>query len=237
MSSNYLINSIYRATEGEGIHLGTPQVFVRFQGCAIGCINCDSMDTWDFSGQEMPLVDVWDKVWNESLEGSIKRVSITGGDPLHPKHEPRVLELVKHLKERGWYLNIEAAGTRVVDSIFDRIDFISFDFKTPSTGVKTRVENLVKLCKQYKGKFQIKSVIADERDFNASLDAYNQVITMLEDAQISIPWVLTPCYETHEEFPMERFELVQELNIRNGSIFRVIGQQHKWIHGAQKKQV
>ena len=98
MSKNYLINSIYRATEGEGIHLGTPQIFVRFQGCTIGCLNCDSMDTWEFEGFNSTLDEVWQRVWNESFDGRIKRVSITGGDPLHPKHVPAVLELVTFLK-------------------------------------------------------------------------------------------------------------------------------------------
>ncbi|MEE3078133.1 MAG: 7-carboxy-7-deazaguanine synthase QueE [Bdellovibrionota bacterium] len=238
MSRNYLINSIYRATEGEGIQLGTPQVFVRFQGCAIGCINCDSMDTWAFEGEKMALIDVWDKIWSESLEGKIKRVSITGGDPLHPSHEPQVLELVKYLRERGWYINIEAAGTRVVDSIFDNIDFISFDFKTPSTGVKTRIQNLVKLISQYPNKYQIKSVIADKVDFDATVEAYNSVMAQLDlESTQPVPWVLTPCYETHEDFPMERFTQVQDMNISAGSMFRVIGQQHKWIYGAEKKHV
>ncbi|MEX0799567.1 MAG: hypothetical protein WD025_08980, partial [Bacteriovoracaceae bacterium] len=48
MDDKLAINSIYMATEGEGIHVGTPQIFVRFQGCAIGCVNCDSKDTWEF---------------------------------------------------------------------------------------------------------------------------------------------------------------------------------------------
>ncbi len=238
MSNKYLINSIYKATEGEGLHLGTPQVFVRFQGCSIGCINCDSMDTWAFDeGESLSLAEIWDRVWSESLEGKIRRISITGGDPLHPKHTAHVIELARHFKQKGWYINIEAAGTRVVDEIFDIVDYISFDFKTPSTGVRTPIVNLVKLIKQYHGKFQIKSVIADREDFHATLDMYNTIIAQVDTHHQLIPWVLTPCFETHEQFPQERFEMVQDLNIENGSLFRVIGQQHKWIYGAKKKQV
>jgi len=235
MQKKYLINSIYRATEGEGVHLGTPQVFVRFQGCAIGCINCDSMDTWDFSGEMLSLEDIWDKLQEETYHLKIKRVSITGGDPLHPKHEPQVLELAGFLKEKGFFVNIEAAGTRVVHSIFVLIDFISFDFKTPSTGVKTRVSNIVTLNKQYAGKFQIKAVIADERDFKATYDAYNEVLAQSDN--MNFPWVLTPCYEPDEEFPMERFQNILSMNEKYGNLFRVIGQQHKWVFGADKKQV
>ncbi|OIQ20458.1 MAG: hypothetical protein BM556_00520 [Bacteriovorax sp. MedPE-SWde] len=193
------------------------------------------MDTWDFSGEEISLEEVWQRVLEESYGGKIKRVSITGGDPLHPKHEKQVLELSKFLKEKGWFVNVEAAGVRLVDSIFDIIDYISFDFKTPSTGVKTRVENLVRLNQQYKNKFQIKAVIADERDFKATLDAYNQVLAQSDT--MDFPWVLTPCYEPNEEFPMERFQNIQNLNESYGGMFRVIGQQHKWVYGPDKKEV
>ncbi|EQC48396.1 7-carboxy-7-deazaguanine synthase QueE [Bacteriovorax sp. DB6_IX] len=235
MEKSYLINAIYRATEGEGVHIGTPQVFVRFQGCAIGCVNCDSKDTWDFTGEFISLEEVWQRILEQSFDGRIKRVSITGGDPLHPKHEKQVLELAGFLKKKGWFVNIEAAGVRVVNSIFDVIDYISFDFKTPSTGVRTRVENIVKLNKQFGNKFQVKAVIADEADFKATYDAYNEVLAQSET--MDFPWVLTPCYEPSEEFPMERFELVQSLNESHGAMFRVIGQQHKWVHGPDKKEV
>ena len=235
MDKIFLINAIYKATEGEGVHIGTPQVFVRFQGCSIGCLNCDSKDTWDFTGEMMTLNQVWENILKESYDGKIKRVSITGGDPLHPKHEEAVTTLVKFLKQKGFYVNIEAAGTRVVDGIFDFLDFISFDLKTPSTGVKIPTANLVKLHNQYTGRFQVKAVISDERDFSATLDVYNEVLSQTEN--MSDPWVLTPCYEPNEEFPMERFTQVQDLNEKAGGIFRVIGQQHKWVHGPNKKEV
>ena len=165
-----------------------------------------------------------------------KRVSITGGDPLHPKHTSAVEALAIELKKRGFYINIEAAGTRVVDSIFDSIDFISFDFKTPSTGVKTNLNVLKKVIAQYGKKSQIKSVITDKKDFEFVYDIFSGLSEEL-NYQIETPWVLTPCYEPHEEFPKERFIEVIDLNQAFGSPFRVIGQQHKWIHGPAKRNV
>ncbi len=236
--TNYSINSIYLATEGEGIHLGVPQIFVRFQGCSLGCVNCDSKETWDFSDTGMTLDEVIKDV--EAQTGDyphrIKRVSITGGDPLHPKHEANVLALAGELKKRGYFINIEAAGSRVVDSIFDTVDFVSFDFKTPSTQVKTNPKLLAKVFKQYGKKAQIKSVIADKKDFEFIYDQYQTLLKEL-DYQVETPWVLTPCYEPNEEFPRDRFIEVIELNQAYGSPFRVIGQQHKWIHGPQKRNV
>jgi len=229
-----LINSIYLATEGEGIHIGTPQVFVRFQGCAVGCLNCDSKDTWDFT-QEMAMnsESVVERV--VELSGKIKRVSITGGDPLHPKHEAGVLALVKDLKSRGYYINIEAAGTRVVDELFDLLDYISFDFKTLSTGVTTRLQLIEKMAKQYAGRFQVKAVIETRADFDQTLKAYYDLHS--KNDLLPFPWVLTPSYNLNEVFPLDRFKNVIEWNQEAGAPFRVIGQQHKWIFGPDQKQV
>ena len=236
MITNHLINSIYRATEGEGVFLGRPQIFVRYQGCAIGCLNCDSKDTWDFNedmGQDLEMV--MEKIHQEGLNGAIKNVSITGGDPLHPGHVPHVLALVKLLKEKKYYINIEAAGTRVVDEIFDLVDYVSFDFKTPSTKVKSPLKNISKMIAQYPGKFQVKAVISDKADFLATLEAFKML--QAEDKGMPFPWVLTPCFNNLEAFPMERFTQTLAWNEENGGLFRVSGQQQKWIFGPDEKQV
>lgn len=236
MKGNHLINTIYRATEGEGVFLGRPQIFVRYQGCTVGCLNCDSKDTWEFDKQMgITLEEILERVHSEGFNGSIKNVSITGGDPLHPSHVPFVLELIKALKEKNYFINIEAAGTRVVDEIFDLVDYISFDMKTPSTGVKTPVKNIQKMNAQYQSKFQLKSVVADKVDFDAVMDLYKTL--SISESSLNFPWVLTPCYNTNEEFPLQRFKNVLNWNEENGGVFRVIGQQHKWIFGPDEKQV
>ncbi len=231
-----MINCIYRATEGEGVFVGRSQVFVRYQGCAIGCVNCDSKDTWDFLSESTHSTeDILNQVYDEGFGGKIKYVSITGGDPLHPKLLPGVMELVLKLKERGYGINVEAAGSRVVSELFDQVDFVSFDLKTPSTEVKTPIENIKKMLEFYAHKSQIKAVIASREDFDFALNVKKDMDKMFGPTQTS--WVLTPCYNTGEMFPMERFVEVINWNEEAGGLFRVIGQQHKWIHGPDKKQV
>ncbi len=236
MNAPQMINSIYRATEGEGIHLGRPQVFVRYQGCNIGCVNCDSKDTWDFlNTANESTATILNQIFHEGYQGSIKFVSITGGDPLHPKLTPGVLELAIALKKSGYGINIEAAGSRVVDEIFSVVDFISFDFKTPSTKVLTPVNNIRKMLERYEHKTQIKAVVETQADFDAVLALRLQM--KAEFPNSATPWVLTPCYNVNETFPMERFSQAIAWNESHGGHFRVIGQQHKWIHGPDKKLV
>ncbi|HXH31022.1 MAG TPA: 7-carboxy-7-deazaguanine synthase QueE [Bacteriovoracaceae bacterium] len=229
-----LVNSIYRATEGEGIHIGTPQIFVRFQGCNIGCVNCDTKETWDFDlAYAKSLDEVMEKVEVLSQD-LIKRVSITGGDPLHPSHVPGLLELIRQLKARNYFVNIEAAGTRIVKDVFDLCDFISYDYKTPSTTVKTSKKTLLEFLRDYGTKAQVKAVVSDKKDFEATFDAFHFIRS---EAAPVVPWVLTPCFEPGEEFPMNRFQQVVQLNESFGLPFRVIGQQHKWVYGPDAKSV
>ena len=123
----YPIHSIYLATEGEGVRIGTPQVFIRFMGCNIGCVNCDSKDTWDFTEGNMSLEEILARIEEESGLNArrVKSVSITGGDPMHPKLSPLVLELSQALKKKDYFINVEASGMRVAHDIFDFVDFIS----------------------------------------------------------------------------------------------------------------
>lgn len=229
-----LINSIYRATEGEGIHIGTPQIFVRFQGCHIGCANCDSKETWDFDpAMTLTLDEVMERVEVLSQD-IIKRISITGGDPLHPSHIPSLMELIRELKKRDYYINIEAAGTRIVSDVFDAVDFISYDVKTPSTQVRTSQELLLKFVSQYGHKAQVKAVVSDKKDFETVFDSFHYV---KRSGGATVPWCLTPCFEPDEKFPMIRFQNVVKMNEDFGLPFRVIGQQHKWMFGAEAKQV
>lgn len=80
-------------SNGEGIGVS---LFV--QGCDFHCKNCFNSETWEFSkGQE----------WNEKTKNQflklvekpfIQRVSILGGEPLHPKNVQNVLKIVDEIR-------------------------------------------------------------------------------------------------------------------------------------------
>lgn len=235
-SSFLYINSIYIAHEGEGQFIGVPQFFVRLQGCAVGCTNCDSKDTWAFNrgGEHLSLAEISGKL--KELNSQLKRVSITGGDPTDARFEESLLALIKLLKSEGYWINMEASGTRLSYPLFDLLDWISLDLKTPSTGVEGDL-NLIGECNdKFMHKMQIKSVVQDEKDFLYVRGSYSK---LLETRDSLAPWVLTPSYQSEDAG--DNFQaLVQQLyqwNYSSGTCFRIIGQQHKWIFGPNQKQV
>jgi 7-carboxy-7-deazaguanine synthase len=90
--------------QGEGVTAGTPAVFVRLQGCSVGCRWCDTKYSWDpAGGHEValgPLVD-------EALAFPCRRAVITGGEPLE---SPLFAPLTEALRARGFTIEVETSG-------------------------------------------------------------------------------------------------------------------------------
>ena len=45
----YPVNEVFQSIQGEATHTGTPSIFVRLQGCHIGCAFCDTKHTCLFN--------------------------------------------------------------------------------------------------------------------------------------------------------------------------------------------
>ena len=46
------VNEIFFTIQGEAAFTGTPAIFVRLQGCAVGCGWCDTKHTWSTNEKE-----------------------------------------------------------------------------------------------------------------------------------------------------------------------------------------
>ena len=146
--------------------------------------------------------------------------------------------LVSELKQRNYWVNIEAAGTRVLPELFEAVDFISFDIKTPSTGVRTNWDLIQKFIRDFSHKSQIKAVVESKKDFDYLLEWRETLRRTVDSKYLSkLSIVITPAFNSNESFPQKRFQSILEWNETNGSLFRVIGQQHKWIFGTSRLDV
>jgi 7-carboxy-7-deazaguanine synthase len=85
--------------------VGTPSVFVRLQGCSIGCTWCDTKYSWNpGAGETTTLTAVLDTV----RASRARNVVVTGGEPLeHAAFVP----LVTALHGLGRRIEVETAGT------------------------------------------------------------------------------------------------------------------------------
>ncbi len=108
------IHAIFSAIQGEGTRIGTPEVFVRFQGCSVKCKWCDTSEAIKFGvGKQMTV----EQIISEIKKHESKKVSLTGGEPLD-QNRVELLQLIKELKKEGFFVTLETSGQKFDKKIF-----------------------------------------------------------------------------------------------------------------------
>lgn len=101
----YRVSEIFRSLQGEGPSAGVPALFLRLQGCDVGCVWCDTRYSWPKEGGEPLAAEaLWRKV--ESL-GPAPLLVITGGEPL--QHDG-LASLLEHAVARWPLVEVETSG-------------------------------------------------------------------------------------------------------------------------------
>ncbi|OBT09499.1 7-carboxy-7-deazaguanine synthase QueE [Vibrio sp. UCD-FRSSP16_10] len=122
------INEMFETIQGEGFFTGVPSIFIRLQGCPVGCSWCDTKQTWDVEPKhetdfsQIIVKQGDDERWCHSAELDIveyclahynaKHVVITGGEPC----QYDLLPLTAALEEKGFRCQIETSGTFAVQA-------------------------------------------------------------------------------------------------------------------------
>lgn len=159
------INEIFLSIQGESSSVGLPTIFVRTGGCNLRCSYCDTPYALTTEGSEKLSVD---EVMARVREKRVKRVCLTGGEPLlQPKDELQTF--FDTLAAKGYELSIETSGSIAIAPfhLHDRQRWI-LDMKVPSSGQSAamRLESLALLRPQDEVKF----VIGTADDFAWTLD-------------------------------------------------------------------
>lgn len=117
------VNEVFETIQGEGVYTGVPSIFIRLQGCPVGCAWCDTKHTWDVDETRETKFDIiltkseendsWCNISTEFITDyclrnySARHVVITGGEPCIYDLEP----LTSSLNEIGFSTQIETSGT------------------------------------------------------------------------------------------------------------------------------
>jgi 7-carboxy-7-deazaguanine synthase len=130
------IAEIFRSVQGEGRLTGVHSVFVRTSGCNLRCRWCDTpYASWTPEGEDLSVAEILARV--EQLRESppikprpvvaprgattgrgfmargpmaedVRHVVLTGGEPMLLAE---LIPLAAALRERGWHITVETAGT------------------------------------------------------------------------------------------------------------------------------
>jgi 7-carboxy-7-deazaguanine synthase len=118
------VAEIFRSLQGEGFLTGTPSVFVRASGCNLRCWYCDTPYTsWEPEGDDWSVDEILRRVdaltdsmakggnW-QAADGqqpaACRHAVLTGGEPML---FAELVPLAAALRERGFHITIETAGT------------------------------------------------------------------------------------------------------------------------------
>lgn len=97
------VADIFHSIQGQGYWSGTPAVFVRLQGCDVGCPWCNERQTWP-SGKPGWSIDA---ILSAATAYGCEHVVLTGGEPLA---QP-VASLIKELAGCFRRVQVETSGT------------------------------------------------------------------------------------------------------------------------------
>jgi 7-carboxy-7-deazaguanine synthase len=156
------VSELFTSIQGEGPSVGTPSVFVRLQGCTVGCAWCDTKYSWDARrGDELTFETLLQRV----KDAGAQNVVVTGGEPLeHPAFVP----LVSGLSALGLRIEVETAGTQVPPGL--TVDQWNVSLKLTHSGVPVERRLRPEAIERFRdlGAW-FKFVVGDERDLDEVL--------------------------------------------------------------------
>lgn len=141
---------VFSAIQGEGVNVGTRQIFIRFGGCDLRCSYCDSAHTWNPRQTCDIEVEPGQRCYETypnpvsptSLLDWIKRldvpnvhdsISFTGGEPLlQADFLARFLPRLREETDLPFYLETGGHHPEALALIVDILDLIGMDIKLPS---------------------------------------------------------------------------------------------------------
>ncbi|HZP11816.1 MAG TPA: 7-carboxy-7-deazaguanine synthase QueE [Nevskiaceae bacterium] len=153
------ITEIFLSLQGESTLVGLPTVFIRLTGCPLRCQYCDT--AYAFHGGEWMSLD---GILEQVTTFDVKRVCVTGGEPLAQKS---CFDLLSKLCDAGYAVSLETSGAIDVSKVDPRVVRV-LDIKTPGSGEVAR--NLWSNLDALHPHDEIKFVICDRADYEWSRD-------------------------------------------------------------------
>jgi organic radical activating enzyme len=142
------VGQIFNSVQGEGLYVGRRQVFVRFAGCSLDCLYCDTKEFRKFRPGEcevetkpgsMKFKYVQNPMTYEEVLRHVKRlitsdthsISLTGGEPLLAGNF--LVNVARSCKGAGFltYLETNGASSEAMEKVAEYIDIAAIDIKLP----------------------------------------------------------------------------------------------------------
>jgi len=202
---SYQVNEIFRSIQGEGFWCGTQAVFVRLQGCPVGCEWCDTRRTWGRGGTSMTISEIVGEITRLNI-GQFGHVVITGGEPTIWELGP----LVDALHFRPYYVQLETSALEGGKDISRRPNWITV---SPKAQLDFRIRESFR---RHNGVNEVKYVVDDSFDEAVVDESLHAPIYLMPEGLPSRVEMIHKTLEILERHPAWRFgsRLQGWINIR-----------------------
>ncbi len=243
---------VFSAIQGEGLNVGTRQIFVRFGFCDLRCHFCDSAHTWiapqtcqierspglrDFETHPNPvsLASLLNWLNRQNQPGLHDSISLTGGEPL--LHAPFLAQFLPQVRQQaGLPIYLETGGHRPdqLSIILPYLDSVGMDLKLPSVSGETlwqAHDEFLSRCRVAQVDVFVKIIISSQTDLRELVQAAQLVAAVSSDIPVFLQPV-TPLNSANSlSAPSPEQVLVwQALMKQSLKQVRVIPQTHKLMN-------
>lgn len=234
MNPNANIIEIFSSIQGEGLWIGRPQVFVRFQGCKLKCTYCDTPLThmkikqsrieyppYSHQFENHDLTYSTEKLNQAIHRFEIPCLTLTGGEPL---------EQIDFLEEwlpslnHHYQILLETSGIEVdaLKRVVEWVDMISLDIKLPSSSKEPAYwgvhENFLKVAqaKDHYAKIVFDETFQEENELKELMEKFPKTT-----------FIFQPVSPLRQRDLKKCFEIFQNFSSRFPNQVRLIPQTHK----------
>ena len=224
------ISEIFLSYQGEGTFTGSRQLFVRFYGCNLSCVYCDTfLESYKSFSKESLLGKIMD------FGDDYNELALTGGEPLlYADFLSGFLPLYRKLNKQRVYLETNGTLPEELGKIAGYVDIIAMDFKLPSsTGnaeeLWERHEEFLKEAVKAGKEIVVKAVVTE----SSTIDDIKQVARIAAASDGKFVLVLqsvSPVNEMSKRPDEEMLLYFKEyLKKESGKEVRIMGQTHKCL--------
>lgn len=194
---------VFESIQGEGLLIGTRQVFVRFSGCNLQCNFCDTVASRHLSSSCLIYLQPCSKHKVRPIKNPISSqqllqvisdftapwISFTGGEPLLASDYLSKVAQQTHSMQRKNLLETNATLPEELDMCLPYLDMISIDFKLPSaTGKDLWDHHRLFLDRANSKPCYVKLVITPE----TRREEVDQAVQIINSVSKDIPLILQP---------------------------------------------
>ena len=221
--SKFKVVEKFVSINGEARCAGELACFIRFAGCNLNCVYCDTK--WANEPKAPFLIMSEEEIYAYIKETGVKNVTLTGGEPLIQDNISRLLKMLS--KDETLNIEIETNGAVSLDDYIDIGHNITYtmDYKLPGSGMEDKM--ILSNFKLLRDTDTVKFVISDKNDIEVAKKIIEEY-KLTDKVQV---------YFSSSFGKMQPKDIVEYMIDNNMNKVRLQLQMHKYIWEPDRKGV